>query len=133
VFLCPARRSVSVLLVLTSHARTPVIKRALIDKVLARYSGEHTVYRELLQNSDDAGATEVQLRFRTAPGDDDRDPLTVHEHDLPDLKTRKITNITVRNDGEIFSERDWGRLKKIAEVSARVRQPPMWPATAHHS
>lgn len=32
-----------------------VNQRHLIDKILARYSAEYTVYRELLQNSDDAG------------------------------------------------------------------------------
>ena len=33
-----------------------VNQRALIDKILARYSAEFTVFRELLQNADDAGA-----------------------------------------------------------------------------
>ena len=61
-----------------------VNQRALIDKVLARYSGEFTgayhmfsvetdslnagvyiVFRELLQNSDDASSTAVEIRFET--------------------------------------------------------------------
>jgi hypothetical protein len=42
-----------------------VNQRALIDKVLARYSGEFTVFRELLQNSDDAQATAVEIHFDT--------------------------------------------------------------------
>ena len=36
-----------------------VNQRALIDKILARYAAEFTVFRELLQNADDAGATRV--------------------------------------------------------------------------
>lgn len=42
-----------------------VNQRALIDKVLARYSGEFTVFRELLQNSDDAQSEAVEIRFET--------------------------------------------------------------------
>ena len=42
-----------------------VNQRALIDKVLARYSGEFTVFRELLQNSDDASSSAVEIHFDT--------------------------------------------------------------------
>ena len=35
--------------------------RALIDKVLARYSGEWTVLRELLQNAADASAAKITI------------------------------------------------------------------------
>ena len=41
--------------------------RALIDKVLARYSGEWTTLRELIQNAADAQATKVTIRFETNP------------------------------------------------------------------
>src|SRR5277367_4632296 len=41
--------------------------RALIDKVLARYSGEWTTLRELLQNAADAQATSVTIKFETLP------------------------------------------------------------------
>jgi hypothetical protein len=34
-----------------------VNQRGLIEKILARYSGEYTVFRELLQNADDAQAS----------------------------------------------------------------------------
>lgn len=33
-----------------------VNQRGLIEKILARYSGDYTVFRELLQNADDAQA-----------------------------------------------------------------------------
>src|ERR1700761_8876727 len=41
--------------------------RALIDKVLARYSGEWTTLRELIQNAADAQASTVTIRFETTP------------------------------------------------------------------
>ena len=37
-----------------SETRVEVNQRALIDKILARYASAGAVYRELLQNSDDA-------------------------------------------------------------------------------
>jgi hypothetical protein len=66
-----------------------VNQRALIDKILARYSGEHTVFRELLQNADDARSTTIEIRFDTATS-----KATTATHfpkssrsSLPDLET----------------------------------------------
>ena len=67
-----------------------VNQRALIDKVLARYSGEFTVFRELLQNSDDAQSKAVEIRFETQPFIDRKatgDGMEVSEAHLPNLKT----------------------------------------------
>jgi hypothetical protein len=68
-----------------------VNQRALIDKVLARYSGEFTVFRELLQNSDDAQSKRVEIRFLTQAALDDgegsRGTLSESATPLPDLKT----------------------------------------------
>ncbi|KAJ7188459.1 hypothetical protein C8R46DRAFT_1171527 [Mycena filopes] len=89
-----------------------VNQRALIDKVLARYSGEFTVFRELLQNSDDAQSKRVEIRFQTHVGDGDA-PSTAEA--LPDLKTALTTQWTFKNDGNAFAASDWDRLKKIAE------------------
>ncbi|RDB24786.1 hypothetical protein Hypma_008085 [Hypsizygus marmoreus] len=96
-----------------------VNQRALIDKVLARYSGEFTVFRELLQNSDDAQATAVEIRFETqqyinhkkgpAAGDE------FVKEPLPDLKTALVHRWTFKNNGIQFRDEDWNRLKKIAE------------------
>ena len=91
-------------------------QRDLIDKILARYSGKftgqshlptvllatlldvasvNTVFRELLQNADDAEARSVEIRFETAEflsrekGVDLR--LAESERgDLPDLKTAAV-------------------------------------------
>lgn len=68
-----------------------VNQRALIDKVLARYSGEFTVFRELLQNSDDARSEEVEIRFETKPADGEGEGskavVVGGDGELPDLKT----------------------------------------------
>lgn len=68
-----------------------VNQRALIDKVLARYSGEFTVFRELLQNSDDAQSKSVEIHFETQDFINRRDAIHVggeqRERPLPDLKT----------------------------------------------
>lgn len=81
-----------------------VNQRALIDKVLARYSGEFTVYRELLQNANDAKATTVEIHFKSA-----------HSANDLDLASNLVQTIIVRNDGQVFNEADWTRLRKIAE------------------
>lgn len=71
-----------------------VNQRALIDKVLARYSGEFTVFRELLQNSDDALSKAVEIRFETQPFIDRKATgegiVEVSEIHLPDLKTAHV-------------------------------------------
>ncbi|KAF8549064.1 ATPase domain of HSP90 chaperone/DNA topoisomerase II/histidine kinase, partial [Imleria badia] len=94
-----------------------VNQRALIDKVLARYSGEFAVFRELLQNSDDARSSKVEIHFETADhldrrtqGEENPDAST-----LPDLKCACVTQWTFRNNGDPFTEQDWTRLQKIAE------------------
>lgn len=47
-------------------ARVEVNQRALIDKILARYASAGAVYRELLQNSNDAEATNAEIHFTTS-------------------------------------------------------------------
>lgn len=82
-----------------------VNQRALIDKVLARYSGEFTVFRELLQNSDDARSEAVEIRFETQAflstktGDLDIDDSVASpnlETQLPDLKTTHVSYDSLR-------------------------------------
>ncbi|KAL4253718.1 hypothetical protein ABKN59_003690 [Abortiporus biennis] len=99
-----------------------VNQRSLIDKVLARYSGEFTVFRELLQNSADAGSKSVQIHFETEGfmQRDSRNGEAVPEGDseverIPDLKTTPVHQWVFKNDGMTFREEDWARLRKIAE------------------
>ena len=63
-----------------------VNQRALINKILARYSGEFTVFRELLQNSDDAESKTVEIRFET----ENVGEGSSNEFDLPNLKTINV-------------------------------------------
>ncbi|KAI0378588.1 hypothetical protein F5Y04DRAFT_147580 [Hypomontagnella monticulosa] len=91
--------------------------RALIDKVLARYSGEWTTLRELIQNAADAQATTVKIKWETLPSTQVPLPTTT---DRSEILKHIITNHTLRrlvvqNNGQPFTRTDWGRLKRIAE------------------
>ena len=57
-----------------------------------------------MQNADDAEASSVEIHFQTAnPGS------------VSNLKTQPITKISVRNDGLVFKDGDWKRLRTIAD------------------
>lgn len=91
--------------------------RALIDKVLARYSGEWTTLRELLQNAADATAKKVIVRLQTLPSasvpvPQTSDPSTRLRHVI---LHHTLKSTIVQNDGIPFKTTDWSRLKKIAE------------------
>ncbi|KAJ8606252.1 hypothetical protein MRB53_041074 [Persea americana] len=91
--------------------------RALIDKVLARYSGEWTTLRELIQNAADANATKVTIKFETLPSATvplpaSTDPSAQLRHTL---LHQTLKTLVVSNNGDPFSENDWDRLKRIAE------------------
>jgi hypothetical protein len=66
--------------------------------LLARYSAEFTVFRELIQNANDAGASEVLVEFLT----DRRGDSLAH-------------SICIQNNGRPFTDTDWLRLRRIAE------------------
>ncbi|KAK3709574.1 hypothetical protein LTR37_010795 [Vermiconidia calcicola] len=91
--------------------------RALIDKVLARYSGEWTTLRELIQNAADAQASKVTIRFETSPSSSVPLPQSQNsgEHLKHVLLHHTIKTLLVTNDGDTFNENDWQRLKRIAE------------------
>ena len=91
--------------------------RALIDKVLARYSGENTTLRELIQNAADASATTVKIKFETIPSA--QIPVANATNDSEVLKHvllhHTLRRLVVTNDGMPFGANDWSRLKRIAE------------------
>lgn len=91
--------------------------RALIDKVLARYSSDWTTLRELIQNAADAQATKVSIRFETLPSKTIPLPSGSDEAALlrHTLQHHTVYRLVVSNNGEPFSEADWTRLKRIAE------------------
>jgi hypothetical protein len=80
----------------------------LIDKILARYASSYSIFRELLQNSNDACATLARIEF---------DTTTTTTNSSSSL----VTQVVYRNNGWVFREQDWKRLSKIAEGNPDVR------------
>ncbi|PKY19450.1 hypothetical protein RhiirB3_432504 [Rhizophagus irregularis] len=80
-----------------NEERVEINQRLLIDKILARYPSEFVVYRELMQNSDDAKSSSVQIKFESSDAYD------------------KVIRILFKNNGYAFKQDDWNRLKRIAE------------------
>ncbi|KAF5023144.1 hypothetical protein F66182_4800 [Fusarium sp. NRRL 66182] len=91
--------------------------RALIDKVLARYSGEWTTLRELIQNAADAQAKTVSVKWETLPSTQVPLPTTTNRSEIlkHTLSNHTLRRLVVQNDGQPFTKTDWGRLKRIAE------------------
>ena len=91
--------------------------RALIDKVLARYSGEWTTLRELLQNAADASSKQVKIGLQTLPSSTVPAPQSADSSiRLRHVLLHHTMELTkVENDGDVFQASDWARLKKIAE------------------
>lgn len=91
--------------------------RALIDKVLARYSGEWTTLRELIQNAADAQATTVKIKWETLPSTTTPLPTTQNPSELLKhvITHHTLRRLLVQNNGQPFTKTDWGRLKRIAE------------------
>ncbi|KXG51220.1 Protein of unknown function DUF3684 [Penicillium griseofulvum] len=91
--------------------------RGLISKVLARYSGKWTVLREMIQNAADASATKVTIKFETLPSTtipspSSNDPTAHLKHTISNHTLRRVL---ISNNGAPFSEKDWARLKRIAD------------------
>src|ERR1700753_4065267 len=91
--------------------------RDLIDKVLARYSGEWTTLRELIQNAADAAASKVIIRLETLPSKTVPLPQQADQAALLNhtISHHSVLRLVVSNDGQHFAESDWARLKRIAE------------------
>ncbi|RUS32742.1 hypothetical protein BC938DRAFT_474458 [Jimgerdemannia flammicorona] len=92
--------------------KVEVNQRHLIDKILARYSAEYVVYRELMQNADDATSKSVQIIFETLTTNDN--PAAAAAAKVPNLK-EKCKRVIFKNNGMPFRGEDWNRLKRIAE------------------
>lgn len=91
--------------------------RGLISKVLARYSGKWTVLREMIQNAADASASKVTIKFETLPSTTvpspaSTDPTALLKHTISNHTLRRLL---ISNNGMPFSEKDWARLKRIAD------------------
>src|SRR5579871_1626845 len=78
-----------------SEQRVEVNQRMLIDKMLARYSSDFVVCRELIQNADDAKATSFHFEITC-------DSLSTSSE--KDFHNKTITEIRAINNGLIFNE-----------------------------
>ncbi|KAL1527758.1 hypothetical protein AB1Y20_009143 [Prymnesium parvum] len=78
-----------------------VDQRALVKKILARYPTPFPPVRELLQNADDAGATELRVSLE----------LAAEPRDGGEPALRRVS---VWNNGRAFTESDWQRVRRIA-------------------
>ena len=78
-------------------------------QILARYATAGAVYRELLQNSNDAEATTAEIIITTSSASNNDNG----EKKKP--KEEVVTQIIYRNNGHPFRPQDWARLRKIAE------------------
>ena len=114
----------------------------LSHPVLARYATSNAVYRELLQNSNDAGAKQAEIRFTTTAanvnvsedGTSSSSSAAAAAAAAAGVSVRKssgttfdannnskackrplVTKALYRNDGMPFRKEDWARLSKIAE------------------
>ena len=117
--------------------------RLLVRHRIRRSKHKCSVFRELLQNSDDASSREVEIRFETKryidrnnACEDQAQPLPGES--LPDLKTTLVRGFppssslidlislaqvqrwTFKNNGIIFRDEDWNRLKKIGTRNLNV-------------
>lgn len=93
-----------------AESSVTVNQRALIDKVLSRYSSENTLLRELLQNSDDANATSVRITYESSKKSS---PISTAQPE--DFSKRLTRRVIVKNNGQTFRPEDWSRLSRIAE------------------
>ncbi|PWN24508.1 hypothetical protein BDZ90DRAFT_244782 [Jaminaea rosea] len=93
-----------------SEDAVTVNQRALVDKLLARYASEFTVFRELIQNADDANASCCQLKLESVG----YSPSSPSPTPLPNLRA-PLSKWIWRNDGWPFRDQDWARLRRIAE------------------
>ncbi|KAK9474791.1 uncharacterized protein V1510DRAFT_428137 [Dipodascopsis tothii] len=82
--------------------------RALITRTLSKYPVNHALFRELIQNGADAGATTVRVEFET-----DGRPLRMEN--IMDAHKALVKRVRIMNDGVNFRPEDWDRLREIAK------------------
>src|SRR4051812_42306068 len=73
--------------------RVEVNQRMLIDKMLARYSSDFVVYRELIQNSDDAQSTSFTLEIKCDPTTSNINYQSINENNSNINKKSLLNNI----------------------------------------
>ncbi|KAF9235050.1 hypothetical protein BU15DRAFT_78428 [Melanogaster broomeanus] len=101
--------------VMSKTTKVTVNQKALVQKVLARYPEEFTVFRELVQNADDAGADNVEIEFQTKEYAGKPSGSKAMNGTHGNLSNVKVFKWVVKNDGAVFQQKDWDRITKIAE------------------
>ena len=84
----------------------PLARR--LKNILKDYSGELTIIKELLQNADDAGATEVNICYDSRTHTQDSDTLL-----FPGMARAHGPALVVHNN-ETFSDDDFKNIQKLA-------------------
>ncbi|KAK9450889.1 uncharacterized protein V1518DRAFT_411963 [Limtongia smithiae] len=84
--------------------------RALITRTLSKYPVDHALFRELIQNSADAGATTVKIEFTT---EGSKSPIKLDN--IMDIQKTTVKRLRVSNNGMFFRPEDWDRLREIAK------------------
>ena len=97
--------------------RVEVNQRMLIDKMLARYSSDFVICRELIQNSDDAQATSFTLQIICCPP---TITTMTNSEESNECDNFVISEIRAINNGYVFSDDDWKRAITIAEGNTNV-------------
>jgi hypothetical protein len=76
-----------------------------------------TVLREMIQNAADASATKVTIKFETLPSTTIPSPATNDPtaHLKHTINNHTLRRVLISNNGSPFSDKDWARLKRIAD------------------
>lgn len=71
----------------------------------------------MIQNAADASATKVTIKFETLPSTTVPSPLSSDPtaHQKHTITNHTLRRVLISNNGAAFSEKDWGRLKRIAD------------------
>ncbi|ODV90159.1 hypothetical protein CANCADRAFT_31206 [Tortispora caseinolytica NRRL Y-17796] len=81
--------------------------KALITRTLTKYPVDYALFRELVQNGADAGASTVRISFTTNEG--------LRKESIADtIKDATVKGLQISNNGSIFQSSDWKRLREIA-------------------
>lgn len=81
-----------------------------------------------------ASASTVEIHFRSTPDAGPTASSLLHPKDrLPNLKTHPIASIMVRNDGMVFRDEDWNRLKKVRLALPSFRPSLRSKLTGEHA
>lgn len=83
--------------------------RALITRTLTKYPVDYALYRELLQNSADARASSVVINYETTL------PGGLSHENIASVHEATVKRLTVKNNGAVFEQDDWNRLREIAK------------------